>query len=196
MIDENKKLEIELPKPSSTIPTTKYSNLKKPTKLNIKITTTTNKIIEQKPTKTSSITSLNSTKEDSGYSSLTNSTINSQEITKTSPKTNKNNLIMNSIVKNNYFKPIITPPKTQLKSFEIVELNENNENASSTTITTNKRNTTMDNSSEYIKLDVQTYKNLIEDFHSTKLLLYKLSSIVKDFEEKTNLLVDSSSQTD
>jgi hypothetical protein len=84
-----------------------------------------------------------------------------------------------------------------LKSFEIVELNENNENASSSSSTTNKRNTTtMDNSCEYIKLDVQTYKNLIEDFNSTKLLLYKLTSIVKDFEEKTNLLVDSSSQTD
>ena len=108
---------------------------------------------------------------------------------------------MNSIVKNNNnysFKPVMTPPKTQLKSFEIVELNENNENnvvlptpTPSATAPTkrNSINTELGgNNCEFIKLDVQTYKNLIEDFHSTKILLYKLSSIVNDFEERVSII--------
>ena len=254
----------------SVIPSYKqFSQLKKPTKLNLstRLTEAASKSTVNKVAKNivndsaASTTSINS-KEDSAYSSLANSTINSQEMRSidSSPKqkqsntvTNeKNDLIMESSTK--YFKPILTPAKTQLKSFEIIELNDNNNNKMETSssdenviikirkssspviknengveetpqdvnmsIDDNTNNLLVDcesvapttptsssnsfcltnefkryslsgsNSSnnskyfdrnnEFIKIDLQTYKSLIEDIHATKILLYKLASIVKD----------------
>lgn len=271
--------------PKLVIPTYRqFTNLKKPTKLNLttsKNSNNCNNIDECKQQKanekqhqnvvTSSSTSLNS-KEDSAYSSLANSTITSQEI-RSSPKqkqltpetsidltsmnhqttaiaTNKCDLIMNNNNSNNYFKPILTPSKTQtLKSFEIIELNENHnnnsrihndtviklrkspprhedvapsvnledelmlvdDNSEPTTTASQKptlshclanefkRNSLVNNKNyndlntcDYVTLDKQTYKMLMEDFHATKIMLYKLSSMLsKDNFDSNDVLMTS-----
>jgi hypothetical protein len=252
-----------------------FSNLKKPTKLNLNTKTNENfdtkkaaivKPINEQPINSStSSTSINSfvnnnNKEDSAYSSLANSTINSQEIRSSpskqkqqleksqsiSPITTSSDSSSNSSEKNEqiiesikYFKPILTPAKTQLKSFEIIEINENNNNneicsndeskiqvksllapivmfrnemnqsddiVGYSNVETNldiladsitptlfslgnefKRNslaTNLENNNnnccDYVQIDLKTYNELIDDMQSTKMMCYKLLSVLKD----------------